>query len=62
MENQYDDFVKVIQDSTVCFHLFRFNINIVWIEPQSTIEDSHQFLLDNYAVHPNILYTHMRYC
>ena len=24
-ENQYDDFVKVMQDRTVCFHLFIYN-------------------------------------
>ena len=28
-ENQYDDFVSVMQDSTACFHLFRFYINFI---------------------------------
>ena len=27
MENQYDDFLKVMQDNAACFHLFRFYIH-----------------------------------
>ena len=30
VENQYDDFVKVMQDSTACFHLLRFYIFILY--------------------------------
>ena len=26
---QYDDFVKVIQNSTACFHLLRFNSHFI---------------------------------
>ena len=29
VENQYDVFVEVMQESTVCFHLFRFYINFL---------------------------------
>ena len=29
VENQYDDLVKVMQDSTGCFHLFRFYIHFI---------------------------------
>ena len=28
-ENQYNDFVKAMQDSTTCFHLFRFYIQFM---------------------------------
>ena len=45
VENQCDDFVKIIQDRLACFHLFRFYIHFVWIKPQSIMEDSHQFCL-----------------
>ena len=30
VENQYDDFVKVMQNSMACFHLFRFYIHFIW--------------------------------
>ena len=29
VENQYDGFSKVMQDSRVCFHLFRFDIHFI---------------------------------
>ena len=70
VENQSDDFVKVMKDAygKACFHLFLgfifiYTTTVIWIEPQSTVEDSHQFLLaiDYYTVHPNFLYMHTRY-
>ena len=32
------------------------------LEPQSTLGDSQNLLLDDYAAHPNFPYMHTRYC
>ena len=40
-----------------CFYATTVSRN----EPQSTMGDSIKFLLDDYTVHPNFLYTHIRF-
>ena len=46
-----------LQDSSACCFIYLFyTTTAVWIEPQSTMGDSHQF-----AFHSNFLYTHMHY-
>ena len=52
-------FVKVMKDGMACFHLFRFLYSSKYRnEYQYTVGDTHNILLDNYAVHTNFLYTH----
>ena len=57
---QYDVFV------TACFFIylgiFSILMTVIRKEPQSTMEDTHKISLDDYAVHPNLLYTHTFYC
>lgn len=54
--NIHKSLVQVMQDNIACFDIF-FQPK----EPQSTTADIHTFLLDEYAVNPNVLYTQARY-
>ena len=54
-ENKYDDFVKVMQDSTVCFHLFRLHNHFI---RQPMFGSSHKAL---WEIHINSCLTIMQF-
>ena len=55
VENQYDDFVNVMQDSIARFHLFRFYIHFI---RQLLIGSSHKAL---WEIHTNFCLTTMQF-